>query len=344
LDLNCEINSANKEVQKMAADTYEDLNCETIESDFDDYEDDFCIKPRTEKKHQVFVKKFKKRAVYDVKDSHQPIVNKIALLEIPLRSKELLTKLVVNRHLEDIKTVKPGENSTILQAKINLQNKNFCHLESNDVIIKIFTGKNNKKSDVKTAEKYEFNAYNIVKDEKLKNCIPRPNVNEKPLTILTLENIVIMKMIGKNQPAKTIFEMVKENPQNVKLYYCEILKAIRSFKYQYYRFWYSKASMNGILWDGKNWVILNRVNIVDKINYNSDESESCFASNLAMLIKTFESFGMKVYDIQQEFHKTFFGKCVDESLFHWSSYYFRNGLQHKEFMNIVEWNQRYWEE
>jgi hypothetical protein len=179
---------------------------------FSEYDDDCHLDFHTKRKqkHKIFAKKVKKQSIYDVKDSQHVLVKKINSMEIPERSKQLLTKLVVNRQLEEIKSVRHGTNSIVLHAKVNYEHEIYRDLESNDVMMKIYIGKNHKKADVDSAKNIEIRS--------LKLDTPY-HIECEFLDLFTMENISVMKMIGGNHSAKNLFEMVEENPGKVRRYF-----------------------------------------------------------------------------------------------------------------------------
>lgn len=265
----------------------EDHNNNSIESDFDEYEDDFYYKSRTEKKHRAFVKKIEGKAVYDVKNSQQLRVKKISSLEIPLRSREVLIKLVINRQLEEIKSVKRGNNSIVLHCVMNENFASYHRLKRNEVMMKIFLGKNNKKPDVERAASTEIFSQALRK---------HGDFNKKPLNIMTIENIIVMKMIGDTHPAKNLFEMVEENPKNVRKYLREILTLISKMSTYHWtwEFWKEKMSANGILFYNNSWVLLDR----KTKNYGGEDSK---LANLMTIFEIFKEFGMSKEEILEEF-------------------------------------------
>jgi hypothetical protein len=267
---------------------------------FDEYGDDFHLDFHTKRKqkHKIFVKKVKKQSIYDVKDSQHELVKKINSLEIPERSKQLLTKLVVNRQLEGIKSVRKGSNSVILHAKVNHEHENYRDLESNEVMMKIFIGKNHKKANVESANNFKIRS--------LKVDTAYRSIKRESLDLLTSENIKVMKIVGVKHPAKNLLEMLEENPQKVRKYFREVFEALKVIIYYY--FWIEKASMTDILWHQGRWVFL------DRIDSSKNEEDTNTAANIALLFKTFLEFGMTTYEIQQEF--TSILTHLDRSYYH----------------------------
>jgi hypothetical protein len=286
---------------------------------------DFDIKKRSEKKQKVFEKKIDGLSVWNVGNSKKSKLRELSLMKIPPRSIEVLSKFIVNHHLEEIKSVvKVGTKTTVLHAKSNHQHKVYHNLESNDVIIKIFTQKNHTKPDVEAAKNSEVIVFSKNRN---KGKLPHvgffshlTNIDCECLNIEQIENVVILKMIGANHPAKTLINMIKENPQKLQSYYRELLGLIRFFKYRDERFWRLKASMQDILWHNNQWMLISHANRND-----DNKNDDCIASNLVSFVKTFHSYGLSNEELKKDFLKLFVN--IDESELHYN-------WQHDKPMNI----------
>lgn len=114
-----------------------------------------------------------------------------------------------------------------------------------------------------------------------------------------MENVAILKVVGDTEPAKNIFEMVQSNPRYLGKYLKEILIAVRAIKYFDFSFWYETFSMTGILYFDDQWVFLDRWTI----NY---KGEDCTGSNFIALFETFNSLGLSMKQIKEEFSRTLY--------------------------------------
>jgi hypothetical protein len=256
--------------------------------DSQEYEFDFKLK--TEKKHKSSVKK---EIINNVKTSKQSVLSKISSLEIPQQTKELLTKLVMNHKLEGIESVKQGSNSMVLHSKVseNFITKFDQKLDS-DVMMKIFLQKGQTRPDVEAAKNSHLVRFSVVLKSEVKHHHHHHDCEN--LQIVTLENVVIMKMVGNDQPAKNVLEIVQQNPQKVKKYLKEILNAVRIIKSAHPNFWTEKTSMHKILWCNNRWVFLR--------TYPDDPSKDFSRSNFFLLFETFKKFGITTKEILKEFY------------------------------------------
>jgi hypothetical protein len=263
---------------------------------FDEYDNDCHLDFHTKRnqKHKIFVKKVKKQSIYDVKDSQHVLVKKINSLEITERSKQLLTKLVVNRQLEEIRSVRQGTNSIVLHAKVNREHEIYRDLESNDVMMKIYIRKNHKKADVDSAKNIEMRTFIVGTKYHL--------IQRKSLKLFSMENISVIEMIC----GKHLIQMVEENPREVRRYFREILEALRALANCY--FWTQKASMTDILWHEGRWVFLDYID-----SRTQNEVKTSIGANMVLLFRIFMGFGMTTNEIQLEFTRilTHFGRSYN---------------------------------
>lgn len=95
------------------------------------------------------MKKVEGRVVYRVNNTQLSKIDAISSLEIPQRSKELLSKLVINHKLEGIKSVKKRSNTILLHVKISKNFRKYHDLNSDFVMMKIFMGKITKSQTLK---------------------------------------------------------------------------------------------------------------------------------------------------------------------------------------------------
>lgn len=273
--------------------------------DYDDYDfiDDISFKSRPKKGQKQFNSG---PNIYNIDRSRLNKLTKISLLAIPQRSIDVLSKLVINQQIKEVKRiVKTGTNSVSLQAKVNLNNQNFRDLESDDVIIKVFTQKNHTKSDVKAAEEFNLRIYsedrNKKKAFKLYSglFLNQTNINSDDLVVYRIDHIVI---ICQSKPSQTLTQMIKNNPEKLHIFLREVLQLICNFRRLDYRFWSIQSSINDIYWYKKEWNIISSTHET----YNYKNAEKHFEQNLIALLKLFRSSGIARKDLQKTF-TSFFG-------------------------------------
>jgi hypothetical protein len=283
---------------------------ESYFDDFDDYDahqELFDNGKRSMKKQKAFAKKLEGANFWNVGNATLSKLKQLAVLEIPSRSKKVLSKLIINHQLEEIKSiVKIGTNTTVLHAKVS-QNVLFRDLESCDVIIKVFNQNNNKKPDIKAAEDYKPVAY-------YKRCW----YDTKTVQI---ENVVIVKMIGTNNPAKNLCEMIEENPKKLRFYYCELLAIIKRHEGH----WISNLSMENILWHNNEFAILG----------NGHNAEDATVSNYVDLVNTFKKFGLPIQELKRDFYN------ISESLDHNERVRAREVGYYEECLKELGWDSFY---
>lgn len=324
---------------------------ESCSDEFHEYADNFHTKTRAQKKQKALVKKTGKQPTWNVGDSQQTQIRKITSMEMPDLSNEVLAKLLINHQLKEVKSViKVGTNSILLRGKVNEKNQNYRDLESNDVIIKIFTKKNHTKPDVEAAKAFKLFAFskdrNKAKPPHNGSFAQNENMDCENIVLVQLENIVIMKMIGQNHPPKNIIDILKEAPlyaivegaslvdlewryyvnwSLARPHFRKLLELIPLLKYRNMRFWRLKVSMKSIFWHNNEWVILNKDN--DDVLYKN--SPDYIASNLALLVKTFERFGVENSKLKEEFFRMFEDKRKSSML--------KRILKFEECMKILSW-------
>lgn len=241
-------------------------------------------------------------------------LNQILLLPIPQHSMEILSKLIVNHQISEIvKVLKVGASSVLLHAKVNLLSAVYSDVESDDVILKIFTGKNHTKSDIQAAKLYNPRVYS---KDRNKDKYPHKGyyyrdhlnaVDKEDLLIFRIDNVVVTKMIGIDKPAANLIQMIKQNPQNIEKYYEEIRDLINHFRARDYRFWNRKSSTKDILWHNGEW---NFIDYGVENTYNQENYIKSVGNNLTSVIKAFQHYGLSIEKLQIPYTKD---KCYKSS-------------------------------
>lgn len=202
------------EFSEQSCDEYDcDDDC-----DYGLYHDyDYEYKPRPKKGQKSFRKSSNS---WNLDRTRLHKMKKLACLPMPKKSLEILSKLVINHQLKEIvKVLKVAKNCVTLHVKVNLDNKFYSHLKSEDVVIKIFTLKNHKKPDVESAKHYQAEIYHKSLDVLVRGLSSGESVLQSQLNycrfkdhsyeIMRIENVVVAKFRLKKDVLK---EAWKENP------------------------------------------------------------------------------------------------------------------------------------
>jgi hypothetical protein len=147
--------------------------------------------------------------------------------------KVILSKLLLSRQLSSVDEIlHRSKTAIILQGKINLRTKTFSSLKSENVVIKIFVNGSFEELRFKGPPDFRWD---------------KVNVSE---FIMYPENILIMSMIGENEPAMTLQQVLTSRKY----------QKISSVSREVVRLWadtsYTKFDPTNILWhDGKWWLV-----------------------------------------------------------------------------------------
>lgn len=121
-------------------------------------------------------------------------------LEIPKSTKATISKLLVNGHLTSVdKIIFQNDKSIIVQAKVNPQDKRFkIKLQSEHAVIKIFVDGNHE--EIQKRMDYEWDIL---------------SQDNRPHPLVKLNNMIVMTMVGGDEPALTLREVLKSKQQNI---------------------------------------------------------------------------------------------------------------------------------
>lgn len=226
---------------------------------------------------------------------------KVSSLPIPQRSIFILSKLVINHQLDKIIKVIDTKNDCVtIHAKINLNHENYRELESDDVIIKVFTRNNHTRPDMESAKLFKGVVYskdrNINRPENDSKYFYFPMERES-LNLALHDNIVIMKMVGDKKPAPRLVDMIKMHPHLRHELYRQIIELVIRLRDKGYQFWCCKASIRNILWHNDEWNIL--YNEKDRIGCFSYEESDKSVKNLLSVLKVFLHFGLSRKELRE---------------------------------------------
>lgn len=229
---------------------------------------------------------------------------KLPLLKLPQSSVDILSKLIINYQLKEItKVMRITDHTVSLHGKVSLLNQNFKELESDDVIIKIFTRKNHSKPDIEAAK--DFNPRVYSKDRN-KGKLPHigyfwnnDHIDSDDLLINRIDNVV---MVGYYKPVQKLIKRVQENPHETRDYYKQLIKLVYGFKSRDLWFWNERASLHDILWHRNEWIIVAQKAPIFR-SYKI--KEKVFAQNLISLFSLFQHNGLTLGELKSEFFRVF---------------------------------------
>jgi hypothetical protein len=221
--------------------------------------------------------------------SFNQLLDKIQLLPIFKGSKENLSKLIVTHKICEIsKTLKVSKRSVTLQGKVNLKNRVFSKLESNDVVIKIY----NNQQDVQ----YDFLALSAEKPMqvmKINFVSAWIYTNEKHfvdnLKIYSYKNIVVLKMF---ENMKTLPQIAQECPDKIDEIFYELFTLICELKKRHEQLWTEKVEVaKNIFWSNDKWFLMN----VAKRNpeHNVEPRKSQFILSMIEFVQYFRNLGLR---------------------------------------------------
>lgn len=126
--------------------------------------------------------------------------DKLMELAIPKPTKAAISKLLVNGHLTSVdKIIFQNNKSIIVQAKVNPQDKRFkIKLQSEHVVIKIFIDGNHEEIQKRMDCEWEL-----------------LNHENRPHPLVKLNNMIVMSMLGCDEPALTLRQVLKSKQQNI---------------------------------------------------------------------------------------------------------------------------------
>lgn len=258
-----------------------------------------------QQKRKTRTKFLKSLSEWKIDKQRSKNLGKISNLPIPQRSILILSKLVINHQITEIVRVLDKRRDCVtIHARINLNSQVYREEDSDSVLIKVFTRKLNTRVNFTSAKLFRGVAYS---EERNRN---HPKTNDRSffvpfdkeiLPILSIDNVVIVKMVGDQRPPPSLVEMVKRFPQRRKQFYRQIIELVVRLRDQSYQFWSSKASIRNILWHNNEWNIL--YNELDVDVFCMEDNERIFSRNLIAVMKVFLHFGLTRKEVKQ-FGKT----------------------------------------
>jgi hypothetical protein len=264
-----------------------------LSDDFDDFASYYKNKLNRPRKSYGTSKRNKFNGV----ESQTEAVKKLNLLKIPKPAKAILTKLLLTGQLSSVDEILHRSNTAIvLRGKISLLVKKQKSLESENIVIKIFV--NGTTEELQTKAKNEYGNYRI---------------------IMQIENIVIMSMIGGNEPAMTLQQVLRSrNYQKISTVYRNIIRR-----------WIDsscpKFDTTNILWHDDEWLFVGSRLMVEQ----HDEVES-IKESLKKIVATFGHYGVSKKQAEHEilkYQNTFF-------YYYHRSIYLRDLLMRDDFEEI----------
>ena len=224
-------------------------------------------------------------------------LSKIALLPIPQLSIDILSKLTISHQLKEIiKVLQVKDNCVTLQAQFNLSSESYHQLDSNDVIVKIFTQKNHTKPDIEAARLYSV--INI--SEKKKVGIEEKKYFYQRLPVLCIGNVAIVKMIGYEDSALKSWRTKIEDPKKLDEVFQKLLKLVKEFKDRDDLCWGIEKNRKSILKHNKKWIV---------------EQTWCYkhrkyqhVKNFSSIVTVFRYYGVSWKQLKDTFNVVYEGK------------------------------------
>lgn len=260
-----------------------------------------------EKFYQNFLKTIKKHEKLSfhkiqsrVDNQRTSVIKKIESLPIHHRHKETLIKLAINHKILDIlKIIKSTGNTLTLHGKINLNRKEFSEItKSDNAVIKVKLD-----GDFHACDMNAYSKRNTYKNEEKKilenfrsTCFDsNQDFTCEKLVMLRERNVVIIQMIND---AKTLKQMVEENPFKIGHIYKEILTLIWDLRNQY-----DSNIWNDQVDPTKKAVYFNQKwHIISSPDHYECTYKSHAAENISKLIEFFKVNGLSRTELERTFN------------------------------------------
>lgn len=271
---------------------------------------DFEFKPRL----RNGLKSFRKISNFkNIDQSRLKLLSKVALMKIPERSIKILSKFVINHQLQEIvKVLKTSRNCVTIHAKVNPSNIIYRELESDDVIIKIFTLNKHASPDRERAKKYtaqvnsrDRNKWKFMDKHKTNQGYFNHLLDNEDLLIIRADNVVVMKMIGVDRRALNLVEMIKKYPQRRREFYRDIIELAKLFRSRSFQYWHARASVKDILWHNNEWNFICHPQQVNCSNWKKMTKADNFFRNVFAIMKLFQRFGLSVAELKESYVQVF---------------------------------------
>lgn len=279
------------------------------EDDYQRYEDDPCddFRHKKKEKRKQIRKNFKS---WDIDKPRLLKLQKLALMTLPQRTIDVLSKLIINHQITEIGGIaQKRKNCITVKAKVNLENGIYRNMKCNDVILKIFTRKNFTKSDVVAAEKFTLTLYNLEMQQKplrgYYNNYYEMNLGRENLMIIRIDSIIIIKTVGDGKPLSTLAEMITKNPHKRLIYLGEVLRLLRHVSLNNSGFLHKITPLENILYCNEQWLIKFEQGILGR-NQTFNDSLKIFACNFLSLLRLFNRYFIKS-DLKTVWHNIFNG-------------------------------------
>lgn len=299
-----------------------DESCFT-DSDLDEYyydKDDFEYEYKA--RLQRGQNKLRKGSTWDLDRNRKKLLKSVVSLPIPQRSIEILSKFCANHQLKEIVSImKISRRSVTVHARVNIKHELYRNLESSNVVIKVFTRKNSKKVDIERAKNWNLRVHSV---HRARQKFPHESRyydfysgnHCESLTVLRIDNIVIMKMIGFGKPAMTLAQRIHRNLKDAKDLLTELLSTVKMFIEKSWQF-SPGSDANQIFWHKDEWVFVTK----DCPDYKL--KNKFYGRNVLAILRVFRFFGMKTKEIKNLLKHVY-------SQTHTLSYY------HREMMTYVD--------
>lgn len=282
-----------------------------------DMEDDFYLKQNKAKvpRYKRCIRKDSKG--WNIEKQRLLQMQKLFLMEIPERTKHVLSKLLVNHQITDIgRVIKIRRNCVTIAAKVNLENANYKDLFYEDVRLKIFTKNNHTRPDLETAKDF-IQQLRLRERRKL----PDPEqiyfynnfmypAFEESLFIMRIDSIVVTKC-NRTAPRLLILEDVLKKKSYMRVGILEALKQIlnivKASRENDYLFWNQLTSMRNIFYRKDTWEIIYNKQGSSRSSQHKQSLKN-FTENIAALVNIFHRYGASMDDIKYECYKAFKSK------------------------------------
>ncbi|KAL7048950.1 hypothetical protein ACKWTF_003547 [Chironomus riparius] len=233
------------------------------------------------------------------------VLKRIQLLPISKKSKEFLSKLVMNHTICDItKLAKISKKSITLHGKVNIKSTGSIV----DVIIKVYSDSR------KINDKLYAYSRNIYKEEKeiLPDVYPNTidsnsDYLKEHIVYYKDDNIVIIKMF---KYCKTIEQMIKSFPNKKNSFFAELLALYGDIKKRDNSLWQNTAcTMKNIIWHNGKWIFLSTICCPGYCQRKGME-----ADNILAIIDLFKSYGMTneelMNGVKQQMLSNYYFPCI----------------------------------
>lgn len=237
---------------------------------------------------------------------HKSHFNDIVLnFPISHSSKEILTKMIATQKIIFVNNfVKVHKNFAILHAHVNLEIKNFAHLKSHKIAIKIYRDANFISYDV-----YGYRRKPYDEKKVLPPFVQFPvkidtdkNFTCEPLIIFKDRNVILMKRF---EESLSLTQIVEDSNGKIGGLFEDILLLIRDVRERDDRFWRRPENVfKKIICCNGEWTLIS--SIESNFCYKDMEKvKDHLINNISALIEQFYIFGLSKLELERIFGKIF---------------------------------------